>query len=309
MRRMRGIHVVLAVASIAVMLGMLGRAGTLAATGNGDCNEDGVVSVDELVRGINAALGDGQAGSCPALDVNGDGLVQIDDLITMVGYLLTGVPQPTPTPPFAIFAIGTAGGQPCDSTVVSISVPGDSTIEIDRLRFDFCVAPTRFDVLRITCQASGSAVVQQVQVQLSCDLDAAQDPRGQVRVDAVGSGGASGTALQPFDEIDCVVPVYAQTPGGTYPVRYRLVAGTPGGDVVQMGMTEITVFGIDFVDLLNGQCCYDDTQCQSGLCQGGIGTLPLACCATPCPNGACNAPGFEGNCCAFGGLPDTCVAP
>ena len=63
----------------------------------GDCNDDGQVTVSELIGGVAAALGQGVP--CPALDRNGDGRLPINELIAAVNALLDGCPTaPTPTP-------------------------------------------------------------------------------------------------------------------------------------------------------------------------------------------------------------------
>ncbi|MGE3499000.1 MAG: hypothetical protein AB7N53_14020 [Candidatus Binatia bacterium] len=62
----------------------------------GDCNGDGAATVDELVRGVGAALGSG--GMCEAFDLDGDGGVSISELVAMVGAALNGcTATPTPT--------------------------------------------------------------------------------------------------------------------------------------------------------------------------------------------------------------------
>lgn len=55
----------------------------------GDCNRDGRVTVDELVRGVNLALGAPTA-ECPTFDRNADGLVTIDELVGAVNSALNG---------------------------------------------------------------------------------------------------------------------------------------------------------------------------------------------------------------------------
>ena len=54
----------------------------------GDCGGDGTVTIDELIRGVNLALG--AAASCPAFDVNGDGAVTIEELVRAVAAALNG---------------------------------------------------------------------------------------------------------------------------------------------------------------------------------------------------------------------------
>jgi FG-GAP-like repeat len=58
----------------------------------GDCNNDGMVSIDELITGVNIALGSLPISSCPAFDQNGDGMVGINELITAVNNALNGCP-------------------------------------------------------------------------------------------------------------------------------------------------------------------------------------------------------------------------
>ncbi len=60
----------------------------------GDCNGDGRVAVDELVRGVNIALGRMAIGSCESMDRNGDGHVGINELIAAVGNALHTCPCP-----------------------------------------------------------------------------------------------------------------------------------------------------------------------------------------------------------------------
>ncbi|MEO8602093.1 MAG: Ig domain-containing protein [bacterium] len=68
-------------------------AATATATGltcSGDCNGDGSVMVNELIGGVNIALGNALLDSCPSFDHDGDGSVMINELITAVNAALTG---------------------------------------------------------------------------------------------------------------------------------------------------------------------------------------------------------------------------
>jgi len=56
----------------------------------GDCDGDGVVTVDELVAGVNSALGAGAAVDCESLDANHDGVVTVDEIVTAVDHALQG---------------------------------------------------------------------------------------------------------------------------------------------------------------------------------------------------------------------------
>ena len=56
----------------------------------GDCNGDGVIAVNEVVTGVNIALGSALLSTCAAFDDNGDGMVGINELIASVGGVLNG---------------------------------------------------------------------------------------------------------------------------------------------------------------------------------------------------------------------------
>src|SRR5258706_10742895 len=60
------------------------------ATCSGDCAGDGEVTVDELIVGVNIALGTGSLSQCTSLDSSGDGEVTVDELIAAVNQALTG---------------------------------------------------------------------------------------------------------------------------------------------------------------------------------------------------------------------------
>jgi Bacterial Ig domain/EF hand len=55
-----------------------------------DCNGDGQVTVDELVTGVRAALGQAAVDVCPPADVDGDGAVTVEELIRATGDALGG---------------------------------------------------------------------------------------------------------------------------------------------------------------------------------------------------------------------------
>ena len=56
----------------------------------GDCNHDGMVAINELITGVNIALGNTPVSSCPSFDRNGDGMVAINELIAAVNAALNG---------------------------------------------------------------------------------------------------------------------------------------------------------------------------------------------------------------------------
>lgn len=66
----------------------------LAQTCEGDCNNDGVVMIDEVVSGVAIALGRNDSALCPSLDLDGDGAVLVYELIAAVLRAMEGCPYP-----------------------------------------------------------------------------------------------------------------------------------------------------------------------------------------------------------------------
>jgi hypothetical protein len=64
----------------------------------GDCNNDNMVTVNEILTMVNIALGSGDAADCMAGDRNGDQTITVDEILAAVGSALTGCNAPTPTP-------------------------------------------------------------------------------------------------------------------------------------------------------------------------------------------------------------------
>jgi hypothetical protein len=63
---------------------------SVAAACVGDCNGNQSVTVDELVTGVNIALGSTPVTACPAFDTNLDTRVTVDELVTAVNNALQG---------------------------------------------------------------------------------------------------------------------------------------------------------------------------------------------------------------------------
>jgi hypothetical protein len=67
----------------------------------GDCGHDGRVTVVDLLRGVNIALGNTPPEECPAFDANVDGAITVDEILIAVNNALRGciaLTTPTPTP-------------------------------------------------------------------------------------------------------------------------------------------------------------------------------------------------------------------
>lgn len=56
----------------------------------GDCSGDRNVTVDEIVTGVNLALGSAALFSCGAFDADGNAEVLIDDLVRGIQFMLSG---------------------------------------------------------------------------------------------------------------------------------------------------------------------------------------------------------------------------
>jgi hypothetical protein len=59
----------------------------------GDCNNDGVVTIGEIITGIDIALGNADVSECENFDANDDGLVTVDEILTAVNNALDGCPE------------------------------------------------------------------------------------------------------------------------------------------------------------------------------------------------------------------------
>ena len=51
------------------------------------------MTVDEIIRGVNIALGNSPLEACPAFDVNCDGEVTVDEIVLAVNQALFGCPR------------------------------------------------------------------------------------------------------------------------------------------------------------------------------------------------------------------------
>ena len=81
----------------------------------GDCDGDGMVTVDEIVLIVNIALGSVPVGACQAGDGNRDGEITIDEILTAVNHALNGcfcgslAGIACPSADFCEFPVGTCG--------------------------------------------------------------------------------------------------------------------------------------------------------------------------------------------------------
>jgi len=122
----------------------------------GDCSGDRVVTVDELVRSVNIALGSQPVSSCPPADVDGNGAVEIAELVQAVNASLVGCPpDPTPTEtrtatrvpsrtpsPTSTPLLSVCGGGPLTTTpqICSLVVQPETTVSLGTVTLRFSVA-------------------------------------------------------------------------------------------------------------------------------------------------------------------------
>jgi len=81
----------------------IGASPSAAAACGGDCDQGGSVTVDELIKGVNIALGSSDVASCPVFDADNSLTVTVDELVAAVNDALNGcvaglTPTPTATP-------------------------------------------------------------------------------------------------------------------------------------------------------------------------------------------------------------------
>jgi len=82
----------------------------------GDCNRDRAVTINELLNGVNISLGSADVSVCDPFDRNEDGRVSVDELIAAVGNALNGCRGQTQafvlTSDFSTGSFGTVGLDP-----------------------------------------------------------------------------------------------------------------------------------------------------------------------------------------------------
>jgi len=88
----------------------------------GDCNGDGRVTIDEIITGVNIALGNVEVSTCESYDINGQ--VTVDEILMAVNEALNGCPEG---------AVGTISGTavkgPVSNATVSALAIGSSGVK------------------------------------------------------------------------------------------------------------------------------------------------------------------------------------
>ena len=114
---------------IATVLGADVAAALTGYTCGGDCDRDRTVTVDELVTGVDIAIGTAALDQCPAFDCNGDGQVTVNCLIKGVKDALEGCPSNVANPTLSGPVTGGSGAPFILGTSFDLSQVGYSQLE------------------------------------------------------------------------------------------------------------------------------------------------------------------------------------
>lgn len=168
----------------------------------GDCGGDGEVTVDEVVLGVNLALGLGSLSECLAFDRDGSGAVTVDEIITAVNNALQGCSAATPaaTPTATATATATPGSgsgpqlpdprptPPPGSSCTGYAVVESSNASPDNNSFVNFASPLALDKVAGSLAAPLPTAVSFAASAVGCSLQIDQ----VVRVLTVTIGGARG---------------------------------------------------------------------------------------------------------------------
>lgn len=134
----------------------------------GDCDGDGQVSIDELIRGVRIALGEADVAECPAMDGDGDGRVSVAEIVLAVRAALdvciADTPTPTPTPVGPFCGNGLVEGlEECDDGNNADGDGCSSTCELEP-GGDPCVGIPASDELGLRAQLVADGLVNPVDI-------------------------------------------------------------------------------------------------------------------------------------------------
>jgi cysteine-rich repeat protein len=126
----------------------------------GDCDGNDTVAINELIIGVNIALGAAPVTTCPPFDVNSSGSVEINELVAAVNNALAGCGTPSPAPATATATPTISGNTPtrtptlptggnCGDGIVDLG-SGETCDDGNRIEDDGCPANCRV----VTCAAS-----------------------------------------------------------------------------------------------------------------------------------------------------------
>jgi hypothetical protein len=241
----------------------------------GDCNGDGQVTINELILGVNIALGVAPVSACEAF-ANNQGVVDIAQLIKGVNNALEGCPAgptPTNTPPTVVgtpTATPTTGGEELGTHTCNL-IPG---MDASRISLNVAALP-----VPLAFSLNGS-------VSLSCG--------------AVGDGGIASCTC----DVQTIAPVVIPNIGvvciakSEKPCDAAEIAcngGPPLGiDLTSNATTGSCTGNADCVTSCDTYCNSIGAVTSSGACTGfcSAGTMQACSLDADClpDNGACNGP-------------------
>jgi len=218
---------------------------------DGDCDGNGVVSIDDLVLGVQIVLGEADLARCAALDRDEDGAVSITDLLTAVIVALDGcTAAPTPTPDPGLMNCGDGvvngseecddgnrvsgdgcsgacalepGGDPCAGIAAFPGVAATTMLLTDAVELPVHVNAPRLDTHRVFI------VEQRGRIRIVKDGVLLDDPFLAIteRVSCCGERGLLSVAFHPdFERNGRFFVDYTDVGGNTVIARYQ-VGGDP----------------------------------------------------------------------------------
>ncbi len=139
-----------------LVLALLAPAPALGQLCDGDCANDGAVTVDEIVTGVNLALGVAPLAQCNPFDRDASGGVTVDEVIAAINNALSGCPDAPAQSLFGVAATGAATvGQVC-AVAGDGSNAGCSATAVDgSFRIDTSGAPAPFILRALSTLGDG----------------------------------------------------------------------------------------------------------------------------------------------------------
>ena len=235
--------------SVSVLLALLFVSPAAAQHCVGDCGGDGLVTINELIVGVNIALGSRDVSSCGPFDADDDGEVKINELIQGVGNAMNqcGTAKPTRTRAATATPTATPEGPPLGERLFTVredAIPmADSrtSLQVSVLPIPFpnVASAIRSQPIRLVAGAPGAdgkaplSLAEDVYIALEVPVF------GGVLCMKMIAAGSTGW-------IDCdggptpdVVVSRATGPDPTLPTEKRIEEGEqtgPGAAVLEMGL-------------------------------------------------------------------------
>lgn len=208
----------------------------------GDCNDDGDVTIDEIIGGVGIALGTRLVDTCSSIDASGDGDVTVDEIIQAVSNALNGcviapTPLPTRTPtatpvPTTLYVRASGDNQQDGSSpeqaLASIALANNRA----RSGYRIVVGPGTYLESVIT-STSGSAP-QALQFVADTSGRLTGDAPGAVVMDAAAFGNGVGFRLS--------------NSSGTSIDGFTIINASDAGIVVRGGSDDVTIRNCDIHD-------------------------------------------------------------